>query len=95
MSSQEKKASSEKTVNVALSQFKFTVLIVFFMIMAIVPILAISEINKTKSPLAMIILMIWVFVFFKLANSLHDKKVASYWVTFPSAFLVVIASFFY
>ena len=86
---------TERVIDTALSQFKFKFLIIFFMVMAIVPILSISEIRKGNSPLSIAIFIAWLFIFYKFSRSLHDKSIVSYWASLPCAFLVIFASFFY
>ena len=86
---------TERIIDTALSQFKFQFLIIFFMIMAIVPILSISEIRIGNSPLSIAIFIAWLFIFYKLSRKLHDKSIVSYWVSLPCAILVNFASFLY
>ena len=86
---------ADRVIDTALSQFKFKFLIVFFMVMAIVPILSISEIRKGNSPLSIAIFISWLFIFYKFSKSLHDKSIVRYWVSLPCAVIVIFASFFY
>lgn len=92
---QENEELSERVIDGALSNFKFDFLIISFTVLAVVPILSISEILKTRSPLASIVFIIWIYVFYKLSSSLHNRNIVSYWVSLPCAILVIIASFFY
>ena len=86
---------SERIINNGLSYDGSRVLIIIILILAIVPFLSISEINKGNLPLPIIAFTIWAIVFYKLSSSLHNKELVSYWVSVPSATLVIIASLFY
>ena len=95
MDKQKREELSERIIDGAFSLLKFHSLIIFFMVLAITPILLISELRKETSPLPIIAFGIWVFVFYKLSSSLHDREIVSYWVSLPCAALVIIASLFY
>lgn len=66
-----------------------------FMMLAVTPILAISAFLDGNRMVPAFVMILWGAVFAKVSRSFHERGIISYWISLPSAVLILIASFFY
>ena len=87
----------DRVINGAITIFKRRMYWLFFLVLAITPILTISSyLHGNADQRALVFIMIlWVIIFFKASKSHHERKIISYWVSLPCAALILVASFFY
>jgi hypothetical protein len=88
---------SERIINSAITNFKQRMKWLFFLVLAITPILTISSYLSGNVDLKVLlfVMLLWAVVFYKASKSHHERKIIGYWVSLPCAALILIASFFY
>jgi len=87
----------DRVINGAIANLKQQMYWLFFLVLAITPILTISSFlhGNADRKVLLFVMILWAVVFYKTSKSHHERKIISYWVSLPCGAIILIASFFY